>query len=131
MMQFQEHGQFKLTIEDRIVVVDAEGPFDVLLFKRYDHEMHQAIEHFNNQRWANIAVLHGLTIFIPDVFTLLNEHLNWRIQNNFVAEALVLVEPEGANILESQLHEVYHRLKIDFQYFDSVPAAREWATSKF
>lgn len=126
-MEFWEHGSFEITIQENILILDAEGPFNSELITRYYNELKTRAVAFNDEPWAHVAILRGLCSFTPDVFSLLPEVLDWKKSNLMVSEAVCFIDAGGASLTKQQIADSYGSAGIENRTFENLDDAITWS----
>lgn len=124
-MKFSEHGVFSIEIENKILLVDASGPFNDELIKKYQLALHKAVESFNGEPWQQIIVIRDEGLFTPEAEKILIETMSWRKSKGMYFSAVVIGEAVAQAITRQQITRCYEQVGIPHEYFDTVESARE------
>lgn len=126
-LHFEEHGFFDLKLYDSgIVFIDATGPFNLEIYKRYHQELEALLASMSKTSWHQISTLRGLTTFSPEVINGLKDHIKWSKCQGNVSQAIVFQEAQGAEITQSQLQKIYQELHLAHGFFDNFEEALAW-----
>jgi uncharacterized protein YfkK (UPF0435 family) len=127
-MNLSAHGSYSLNFENNILHVNAEGPFNEEVLKKYHQDMKKIVKKHNNKRWAALVVYNGNGIFTPDAETELIEVTKFRAKNGMIANASVLKESVHADLQQTQLTRIYQTAKIRSHFFSDEHSAKNWLT---
>ncbi|MDG1752522.1 MAG: hypothetical protein P8I03_12810, partial [Thalassotalea sp.] len=94
-MYFTEHGVFEVKIEDKILLVDATGPFNEELILQYEKSLESCIKYLETSKWNQIITLRQFSLFTPEAEQKLTQTLKKRRSRGLVACAVVLKNIEG------------------------------------
>lgn len=126
-MLFKEHGVFEVSVEGKLLLVNAKGPFNEQLVNLYQQALETCIatlQQYNN--WSQIIVMHHLSLFTPEAEHALINSLIDRKLKGLSFSAVVLVNAEGQSLIEQQMARIYQCAGITFKFFDSVETAKLW-----
>lgn len=125
-MELAEHGTYTIKIEDNILLVDAQGPFNEVILARYQRDMKAVCQQLNGQLWASLVTYYGGGVFTPEAEEGIIEITKYRIKHGMVANASVIINSNHADLQQMQLHRIYQAADITFHVFSEVDQAKSW-----
>jgi hypothetical protein len=125
-MNFTEHGVFEVKIEEKVLLVDATGPFNEELIIKYENALEACISNLEASNWHQIITLHQLSLFTPEAEIKLTQTLKSRRSRGLVACAVVLKNIEGESLIRAQLSRCYGCAGVEYVFTSSVHDAKKW-----
>jgi hypothetical protein len=125
-MIFMEHGVFEVKIEDKLLLVDATGPFNEELLIQYEKALESCIQTLEISPWNQIIILHKLSLFTPDAEQVLTNTVINRKSRGLMACAIVLIDAEGESLIKTQMGRCYNRAAVKHKFSTSIDNARKW-----
>jgi hypothetical protein len=129
-MVFAEHGVFAVKIEDNTLLVDATGPFNEELVKRYEKSIESCISRLENSKWSQIIILHQLSLFTSEAERRLTKTLQNRKKRGLVASAVVLNNIEGESLVKTQMSRCYKSAGVLYEFARTVDDAKKWLSTR-
>ena len=126
LMNFIEHGLFEVKTEDKLLLVDATGPFNDELLVQYENALESCIQYLAISKWNQIITLHQLSLFTPEAEEILTNTLINRRSRGLMASAVVLIDVEGESLIKAQMTRCYNRASIKHNFTSSVYDANKW-----
>ena len=124
------HGIYTIESSGRILFVDATGPFNDEVIRRYLKELMAEIEALAPDPWAMFVIFRNVSLFTPEAERELTAVNKLRKDLGMEFIALVFLDIVGAEILRSQIDRIYESAGVEHAYFDSSAKAREWLAEK-
>ncbi|EPJ49740.1 MAG: hypothetical protein OFPI_22990 [Osedax symbiont Rs2] len=121
-MKFREHGGFTIQIEPGLLLVDATGPFNDELLKRYNRALESSIQQLEASAWVQIISLHQTSLFTPEAESILTATLIERRSRGLQAGYLILEDVEFRSLVQEQLSRCYNQAGVAHQFFDCMSA---------
>jgi len=125
-MYFTEHGVFEVKIEDKILLIDATGPFNEELIIQYEKALESCIKNLETSTWNQIVTLHKFSLFTPEAEQKLTQTLKNRSSRRLKACAVVLINIEGGSLIKSQMSRCYNKAGVKHEFTTSVHDAKKW-----
>lgn len=127
-MSFQTHGQYSIKIEDNIIIVDAEGPFNDELINAYQADYRSAMSQVceKYKTWSQIIYLYHDSLLTPEAeeeLTKLNVAKN---AQGLTHGAVIFVDTEGSNLLATQFQRIYDKAGITVVFTTDLGDAKMW-----
>ena len=120
---FCVHGKTKISIEENIIVIQSEGPWNNEYFKTLHQEILLAVSRLNTDHYGVLLLPIGETISVAEA---LDYHMDFLKQGNVKAIAINLENSHIPNTTERLCRKVYEQIGINFQFFSSNDSAKEW-----
>jgi len=127
-MKFKEHGVFEIEIEDTLLRVDATGPFNDEVLKRYKWALESCILQLEGSQWSQVITLHRTSLFTPEAEKILTDTLIKRKSRGLQAGYLILEDVDFKSLVKEQLSRCYIKAGVEHQFFDSTSTAVKWIT---
>jgi len=128
-MIFMEHGLFEVKIEDKLLLVDATGPFNEELLIQYEKALESCIQTLEVSEWNQIITLHQLSLFTPEAEQVLTNTVINRSSRGLMACAIVLIDAEGESLIKTQMSRCYNRAGVKYNFTTSIHNAKKWLTT--
>lgn len=125
-MNFEEHGIFRLQIEDNILHVDATGPFNEELINNYNKSLESCIQRLENDSWNQIIVLHKMSLFTPEAEIALTKTLIERKSRGLDSCAVIINDVDCKLLIKEQPGHCYDKANIRYDFFKSIDDAVKW-----
>lgn len=129
-MTFEEHGAFKIELVDSLLFVDAQGPFNEELIKRYKADLESKIQALEHASWCQIITLHDMSVFTPEAESALTNTLINRKSRGLIASAVIISDVDYQDLVCSQMSRCYHTARVEHEYFTSLSQAKEWVNER-
>ncbi len=65
-MNFVEHGSYHVYTTEKVFHVDATGPFNDELIKRYREDLELCVGKLERDCWGHMVTFRDLSLFVPD-----------------------------------------------------------------
>lgn len=128
-MNFEEHGIFQLKVENKILHVDATGPFNEELINHYNKSLEKCIQLLEDDKWNQVIVLHQMSLFTPEAEEALTKTLIERKSRGLSNCAVVIEDVDCKMLVKEQLGHCYDRANIRYEFFTSSDIALKWLLS--
>lgn len=115
----KEHGVYKIVLNDNILLTDAIGPFNQELIKHYNEELTNAIESITHDKWAQIIILHSMSMFTPQAEEEFLKTLKYRKSKGLQVVCLITKDCESSNLVKWQFEHMYSKFGISFSFVES------------
>ena len=125
-MIFKEHGVFKVSVEAKLLFIDATGPFNEESVKYYNKALESCIRQLEASPWNQIVSFHKMSMFTPEAENRLTETLVKRRSRGLIYCAVILADVDFKSSVKEQMSRCYHSAGVEHQYFDSMANAKEW-----
>ncbi|WP_245961515.1 hypothetical protein [Thalassotalea euphylliae] len=126
MMNRQLHSHYDITKKDNILLVDAKRIFDEDSIEQYHQDMLDLTLEMKHQPWASLICYEGSGVFTPEVEQHIIDITKFRVKNNMVANATVLLNTAHADIQQMQLRRIYNSCQLPFFVFSDRDSAEAW-----
>jgi len=128
------HGSGDLSLENRVIFVDAFGPWNREAVMEFDQKLKKLYNsRLKGELWAMIARLNGVGLFTPDSIPFLRDLHQWRVSAGLRHLAIVHDKRKLSNdITEYQLRQIYEvasRGLCEERFFYNIDDARKWLQS--
>lgn len=130
-MKFEQHGIYAVEVKGKVMIVDAQGPFNDELVKSYTQAVKSAVMHLSGEAWGQIIILRGLSLFTPDAEQLLYDVTVWRKEHNLSASAVLMLNTEAKELVRSQISRIYEKASIEYGFYEDIESAMTWLQAKF
>ena len=120
------HGNYTIETENRVLAVDATGPFNEALINEYQLALISSVEALSPEPWVMLVTLHDESLFTPDAESRLTEVIKWRKAMGMNRVGLLFVNTVATHILQSQMSRMYDQAGVEHAFFDNLEDARHW-----
>ncbi len=124
------HGNFQLALSGNIIVIRATGPWNENCVKDFQAEYkHITTPLIGHASWADLVVVDGESLFVPEAEYLLNGGLPDSIASGLKHVAVVLGKSTTKICTRAQFSNIYRGTDIQFQFFNDEQTAINWLKS--
>lgn len=123
MLAYSIHGTCRITCENNIVKINAEGPWNTEYFDYLHQELIKCSDQINLDNYGAILNLAGEAIVVNGAF---EKHLKFLKQLTIKAIAINLSDCITVNITKKMLDHGYGRAKIKHEFFYTEKDATHW-----
>ena len=127
-MKFKEHGVFEIKTEARLLLVDATGPFNEEVVKRFEKALESCIQQLEFSHRNQIITLHQLSLFPPGAEEIFTDTLIKRRSRGLLAGYVILEDVDFTSLVKEQLSRCYRIAGVKHHFFDSTSEAKERLT---
>lgn len=127
-MNLDSHGHYKLEQRNRILLIDAIGPFNEEIVEKFQKEVKSWEDALSQSPWGSLVIYRGNSIFTPDAEELLINATKARMEKGMIANASVILESTHADLQQMQLRRVYAACQLPFFVFSDINTAESWLT---
>jgi len=125
MMKDVAHGVHRIEFKDKILTVEAKGPFNEQQVQNYQAQLQEVLSEIKGH-WGQLNLLHQDCIFTPQAEREMYQTIKLRKQFGVCAIAVVFVDTARTAIVEQQLTRLYRQFNIVHAYFIDTDAALVW-----
>ncbi|MFZ6648289.1 hypothetical protein ACO0LO_21385 [Undibacterium sp. TJN25] len=125
---FTPHGRFSLHIDDRVIVSEVTGPWNLELVKDWAREVNPYAEQMQNGGpWGGIAIIHESMLCTPEAMTAIGAASSYAVAHYGCIAQLVVAARDvaGRGVVESAFHRLYEDV-CACEFFDDYAAAKVW-----
>lgn len=120
------HGEFRVSCCGSIVLTHAYGPWNQECVNKFASEYRTESVGLMNGPWADIVVVVGESLLVPEAERLLREKVKAAVCVGLSHVAVVLGESTVRNTTQAQLDNVYDGLNVRYKCFDVLEEALKW-----
>jgi len=121
--KFASHGQFKISLDGNIVIIEAEGPWNGEFFVNMHRSLAEQVGKLNTDNYALLVVLKGEAVATFDSIEVHNKYVR---AGNTKAIAISLECCETPSIAKALFQRVYEENNLPHQFFSESASAKEW-----
>jgi len=124
---FKSHGKCNINIKDNIIVIDAQGPWNLEFVQQLHENLTAAVKQIDNPQYFVLLVPYGEALVVSEG---IDYHINF-IQNSHVsAVALNLQHTSTKSITKNLFEKVYQTAGIKHKFFTCNNLAEQWLLSQ-
>lgn len=131
---FRVHGFMEVSVDERLNIMEAYGPFNKELVLAADRAQEQIDPHLPGaQRWGSILVFRGSALATPEAMATIAEIVARRCAQGIRPTAIGFVlgqGVEGAGIMGEHYLRAYARSGIPGAVFSDMEAAQQWVLAQ-
>ena len=120
---FSPHGTLDIVVEDNLVFIEAEGPWNIEYLEQLHEQLIKAVLKVDQNNYAVLITPKGEAISVEIGF---EYHLNFIRQGNTKAVALNLAHCTTSLLTESIFTKLYRMAGVKHAFFDNSFDARQW-----
>lgn len=127
-IKFAPHGQFSISVEGRILIVEGTGPGNREVIEKYQKDVLPLKQQLSltGKPWGNVVVLHGQSLLVKEAEMMVSDITVKSIAMGLAYIAIVLDDVECINIVKNLWHQIYSRSGISFEFFTDYDKAMDW-----
>ena len=115
------HGEYEIVLSGNVMLIQAFGPWNTECVVAYSQAYRQERAPLGNQLWADIVVLRGESLLIPDAERVLSER---------VQAVKALGYRHIAVVTGDSMVGVTSRMQLDNEFFTTYGEAKAWLEQK-
>lgn len=123
----KQHGDFAVTMVNDIVLVNAKGPWNAECVENFGLTYAATVYNSGMPRWADIVVLDGESLLVPDAERALCERIGRAIAAGLVQVYIVTEKSRAAATSIRQIKKLYAPYKINVDYVTELDGAADLA----
>jgi hypothetical protein len=130
--QFEPHGEFLNSIDDRIVVTVLRGPWNAELISIWSRDVYQyALELQKQGTWGGIAIVSESMLCTPEAMDALRNAVRFGVEKlGCISQAIVASsDVAGRGLVEPAFRRVYEGLCVS-NFFDDYSSAKIWTNQQ-
>jgi len=124
------HGQYRIETRQRVLLVDATGPFNDRLIRDYLEELTANVLALEPAPWVMQVVVRDLSLFTPEAEQELMAASLLQQARGLRAVAIVLVEIVGETIVKAQMRRICGVMGLEPEFFEQPTQARDWLATQ-
>ena len=128
IMKVVEHGNYTIEVKDKVLIVDAHGPFTKEIMEQYKEDIKKVTHYFTESPWGSLVTYYGNGVFTPEAEEALVKITNYRVNRGMIANATVFIDSANADLQQMQLSRVYQNCNVVFHVFSDINHANQWLT---
>lgn len=123
------HGEFFVTLSGNVMLTQAFGPWNTECAEQFSKEYGLALMALKEQQWADLIVLRGESLLIPDAERTLLEKIRWARSEGLERVAIVTGKSNVGATSRMQLENLYSHFECAYDFFDDYEQGGAWLTS--
>lgn len=131
-MEFSQHGEFELSIDGRLLVVDVVGPWNLELIRNYTAQATVLARQLaETGPWVLISIARRSVLFTPDAIEALRETARRHTADSRRIATAYVVDPtvEGYQLVNTLFEEIYRDV-CPMAVFETRAEAERWAAEQ-
>jgi predicted nicotinamide N-methyase len=130
MGHFTVHGSLDLHVQDRILLIEGYGPWNIEAVKDAYGRFESFVNTLYGNPWAVLIILHGDPIFVPDAANYIVETIKNERHKGSVASAILVGESNSPEFAKRHLGEIHTNAGDTFRFFSDKKEATWWLEQK-
>lgn len=130
MGQFTVHGSLDLVIQDRILMINGCGPWNLEAVEDAYSSFKPLVETLYGSPWGSLVVLRGDPIYVPDAATFIIKTIKHERRKGNVASAILVGESNSPEFAKRHLSELHTKAGDTFRFFSDKEEAAWWLLQK-
>ncbi|MBT0585636.1 hypothetical protein [Alteromonas oceanisediminis] len=124
--QFPAHGDVRLHIEGRLLVIEGYGPANLEAVLYYQRSVQGFRNQLNSGPWASLVLLREEPLLVPEAKNLLISSIQRATQQNLVATAVVIQDTQYESTVRMFWESIYAQVDLTQAFFEQEADARAW-----
>ncbi len=120
---YECHGDFKITTEHNILMIDVWGPWNQEFFTQFHQQLYIAVHQLPMDIYAVLVSMHGQALPVRDA---IDNHIEFISQGNALATAIDLSGCTTAGLSKDLFGKIYTQSNLNHAFFDDKESARTW-----
>lgn len=130
MGRFTVHGSLDLSIQDRILMIDGCGPWNLEAVKEAYSRFKPLVETLYGSPWGSLVELRGDPIYVPDAANYVIKTIIHERKMGNVASAILVGGSNSPEFAKRHLSELHTKADDTFRFFSDKEEAAWWLLQK-
>lgn len=130
MGRFTVHGNLELDIQDRILVIQGCGPWNLEAVNEAYSRFKPLVESLYGSPWGSLVEFSGDPIYVPDAAKYIIKTIKHEIKQGHVASAILVGESNSPEFAKRHLSELHTKAGDVFRFFSNKEEATWWLLQK-
>ncbi len=130
MGRFTVHGSIDVYTQDRILLVEGCGPWNLEAVKEAYNRFNPLLETLYGSPWGALVVLRGDPIYVPDAAEHLIKTIKHERRKGRVASAILVSESNSPEFAKRHLSELHTKAGDTHRFFSDKEDAAWWLVQK-
>ncbi|WP_026376771.1 hypothetical protein [Aestuariibacter salexigens] len=125
---FSEHGKLHAYVDDNILVVEGEGPWNSEQLEKTTRDARSTLEALYGKPWGVMTVMRGDAVYIPEAAESLVKLIRREKHKGRQCTAIVLKDCAKPVFCRQHLSAIYTEAEENFAFFETEDEAKSWLT---
>jgi len=121
-----QHGFMNFSVEENILTIKGQGPWNLDAIDQRVIEAREHIEMVQGKPWAVLAIVSGDSILVPEAVAKLTKIIQSDQLKGRIATALVIQQCTIPELVETHLSQIYTLAGEEFKSFEEIVDAKNW-----
>lgn len=130
MGRFTVHGSLNLDIQDRILMIDGCGPWNLEAVNEAYSRFKPLVETLYGSPWASLITFSGEPIYVPDAANYIIKTIKHERRMGHVASAILVDGSNSPEFAKRHLSELHTKAGDTFRFFSDKEQAAWWLLQK-
>lgn len=130
MSRFASHGTIELDIDERILLVEGAGPWNMESFNDSEQQVAPLLKKLAGSPWGVLVILYGDPIYVPEAAKYLSDAITEQKKQGRVATAIIVEESNSPEFAKRHLSEIYNNAGEIFRFFADKKEAQWWLVQR-
>lgn len=130
MDKFELHGRSDFHIEDKILIVEGYGPWNVESIMDAKKRLVPLISKLSTGQWGVLVILYGEAIYVPDAANYLVESIKELKKIGRTASAIMVEEANQPDFAKRHMSDIFGQAGETFDFFEQKEEAIQWLMQK-
>ena len=130
MSGFEGHGSIDCHIQDNILFIEGDGPWNLEAVEQANNQYHQLMVTLHGKVWGKVVVLIGDPIYVPNAEEYLVQSIKQDRHNGCVATAIVVEQSNSPEFAKRHISEIHTKANDVFRFFADKDEASWWLVQK-
>jgi hypothetical protein len=126
MTRFIPHGEVCVHREDRILILEGHGPWNVEALQHSTDKALPILQELSGAPWGVMASIYGEPIHVPDAEAHLIQLVKRDMENGRVGTALIVEKSNSPSFATQHFSSIYHRAGDNVEVFNDTDEAKRW-----
>ena len=126
-VHFSAHGQYHISQEDNIIIVEAKGPWNYEFLVKVQTDLCAAVQALNTETYAILVIPHGESLVVDEAISFHEAYIR---QGNAKAIAINLQYCTTPLSSRTMFGQVYGANGITHEFFEDNDTAKRWLLAK-
>ena len=125
--KFSVHGHCQITVEQNIIIVEAEGPWNIEFFHQLHLDLRKTAQSTDYNSFSILLVLAGEGLSVEEA---IDFHVEFLIKSSVKAIAINLKDCITPASTKAFCQKIYFAADIEHKFFDDNATAIKWLNEK-
>ena len=121
--QFNVHGKCQIVVEDNVLIIDAEGPWNIEFMQKLHKQLQEASQQVDINNYGVLLKPYGEALAVQEA---IDYHVDFLRQARTKVVAINLANSDIPSMTKLMCEKIYQQANLSAEYFTDNIAAKKW-----